>query len=599
MAISSRASTPLSRLLSMRLGYLVAFSVLLLAAGFLFLVLLPLSERIAIGKFSTLSATIQARLDAEFQPPALALKLLTDNWRQTPPAVDDEHDFNRGVEPILRHLPQATSAVAGTSDGEGWMLLRQSDGTWLNRLSNLAERGEQQWFVERNTENNIRRYTEERNYDPRQRQWYRQALGKPSVEWTAPYTFFTTGEPGITAAIHQRLPDGRDLVVGIDLKLRDLSQITMSATIGQRGFATILTDDLRTLALPRPPTDAAEKWIEKLLHDHRELGLTNLEAAIQSWQKHPHEGVFNLTAHGENWFAQVSPYVVGDQRWAVVILAPSSDFSPDWVRISLAIVGGLAILLLISSYLSYRQARRIARPLEELVEASNRIGQLDFSENPVIKRALDSSIQEVRALAVAQEEMRKLLAANQEKIETQAAALQQLAHYDNLTELPNRGYFIERLQQAIRQATRDEEQVAVLFLDLDRFKEVNDTQGHEAGDSVLREVTRRFRGVLRQNELLARIGGDEFAIVASKSNEASARRIASRLGEALTAPIACAETNFQLGVSIGISIYPANARTAEDLLRTADIAMYQAKAQVDGIESHYVVFTGSNPHASS
>lgn len=81
-------------------------------------------------------------------------------------------------------------------------------------------------------------------------------------------------------------------------------------------------------------------------------------------------------------------------------------------------------------HLSYRQARRIARPLEELVEASNRIGQLDFSENPVIKRALDSSIQEVRALAVAQEEMRKLLAANQEEIETQPSALQQLAHYE-------------------------------------------------------------------------------------------------------------------------------------------------------------------------
>lgn len=597
MAFRSSEATPLRRLLCMHLGGLVAFSVLSLTAVFLFLVLLPLSERIAISKFSTLSATLQARLDSEIQPPELALKLLADNWRQVPPAVDDEHDFNHGVEPILRHFQQATSAVAGTSDGEGWMLLQQPDGSWLNRLSNLAERGDTQWFVERNSAGDIRRYTAEKAYDPRQRQWYQQAVGKATVQWTPPYTFFTTGEPGITAAIHQRLKDGRDLVMGIDLKLRDLSKATMGATIGQHGFATILTEDFRVLGLPRPPTEAAEHWHDKLLLDHRKLGLTSLDAAIQSWQKTAHKGVFSLQVGGENWFAQVSSYAVGDQRWAVVILAPSSDFSPDWLRICLTIMGCLGILLLLSSYLSYRQSKRIARPLEDLVEASNRIGQLDFSANQVIERTQNSSIQEVHALAVAQEEMRKLLAANQEKIETQAAALQQLAHYDHLTELPNRGYFIERLQQAIRQASRDKEQVAVLFLDLDRFKEVNDSHGHEAGDAVLREMARRFREVLRQNELLARIGGDEFAIVASNSDIASAQRIATRLGKAVATPIACAETSFQLGVSIGISIFPANAQTAEELLRTADIAMYQAKAEADGIESHYVVYAGTSPHA--
>lgn len=194
---------------------------------------------------------------------------------------------NCGVEPILRHLPRSRSGWPPELPDKRRPECCRGNPDGTGSTESTTERGEQQWFVERNTENNIRRYTEERNYDPRQRQWYRQALGKPSASGQRPTRFSRHLVNRDNAAIHQRPPDGRDLVVGIDLKLRDLSQITMSATIGQRGFATILTDDLRTLALPRPPTDAAEKWIEKLLHDHRELGLTNLEAAIPVRAKTP------------------------------------------------------------------------------------------------------------------------------------------------------------------------------------------------------------------------------------------------------------------------------------------------------------------------
>ena len=598
MAFFNPQAIPLRRLLCIRLGLLVALSVMLLAAGTLIFVLLPLSEQLASHRFSAISSSLRASLDREFKPPELSLMLLLDQWQQTPPAVDDEHDFNRGAEPILRHFPQATSAVAGTSAGEGWMLLRQTDGSWLNRLSNPELRGDTQWFVERPGSGETRRYQGEKRYDPRLRQWYLQAVNKASVQWTEPYTFFTTGDPGITAAVYRPLKDGRALVVGIDLKLRDLSQTTQNARIGQRGFATILTEDLRVLALPGSANKPDEAALDKLLKNHRELGLVTLDTALATWQQSPGDEVFSLQAAGEPWFAQIAPYSLGQQRLWVVIMAPHKDFSPDWLKLGLMIASGLALLLLFSSYLSYLQARHIASPLEALVEASKRIGQLDFSDADIIQKAQLSSIAEVRALASAQDDMRRLLAANQQQIEAQAAELKQLAHHDSLTGLPNRGYFIDRLQQALQQAAREQAAVAVFFLDLDRFKEVNDSQGHEAGDFVLCEVARRFREVLRQNELLARIGGDEFAIVATRSDEASARRIASRLGQALATPIVCAESRFQLGVSIGISIYPANARNAEELLRTADIAMYQAKATDDGQESRYVIATTQANDAS-
>lgn len=585
--------TSLRRLLCMHFGVLVAVSTLALTTGFLVFVLFPLSERIATGKFNALTTTLQARLDAEFHPPALALELLADNWRHVPPAVDDEHDFNRGVEPILRHFPQATSAVAGTSDGEGWMLLHQDDGSWLNRLSNVGVRGNTQWFVERSTTGDIHRHIDEKNHDPRQRLWYQQAVGQTSVQWTPAYPFFTTGEPGVTAAVHRRLADGRDLVIGVDLKLRDLSLTTMEARIGQSGFATILTDDLRVLALPRPPSGHTGEWPEKLLRDHRELGIASIDQAIQTWQQKRPKGVFEIRVNGDKWLAQVSPYALGQQALHVLILAPSRDFYPDLLGLGILLAGGLGSLLLLSSFFAYRQARRIAHPLEALADTSKRIGQLDFTDNEVIKHERQSRIAEVRALASAQEEMRQLLADNQKKIEAQAIALQKLAHHDSLTGLPNRGYFIEALQQAIRQASRDKKEIAVLFLDLDRFKEINDSHGHETGDAVLCEVARRFREVMRQNELLARIGGDEFAIVANNTDEASAQRIAIRLTETMRAPIQFAQTCFQLGVSIGISIFPVNANSAEELLRTADIAMYQAKSRADGMESHFVAYAGS------
>ena len=165
---------------------------------------------------------------------------------------------------------------------------------------------------------------------------------------------------------------------------------------------------------------------------------------------------------------------------------------------------------------------------------------------------------------------------------TQAQRIEQLAFYDSLTGLPNRALFMDRLNQALADAQRHGQQVALLFMDLDRFKEINDTHGHALGDQVLVEIGRRFQSVMRQADTMARFGGDEFVIIAGQSDQSSAVRIAERLQQALGEPIAVKGRPFSVGASIGIAFYPEDGKSSDELLKHADIAMYRAKESGGG-----------------
>ena len=164
----------------------------------------------------------------------------------------------------------------------------------------------------------------------------------------------------------------------------------------------------------------------------------------------------------------------------------------------------------------------------------------------------------------------------------QAARIEQLAFYDSLTGLPNRALFLDRLEQTLASSKRHGGQGAILFLDLDRFKEINDSLGHAVGDMALVEVSRRFQAVSRKEETLARLGGDEFVLIAENADHQTAVRIASRLQRVLSEPLDLMGQAYSVGASIGIAFYPADGTTSEDLIKRTDIAMYQAKANGGG-----------------
>jgi len=153
-----------------------------------------------------------------------------------------------------------------------------------------------------------------------------------------------------------------------------------------------------------------------------------------------------------------------------------------------------------------------------------------------------------------------------------------LAHYDNLTGMPNRVLVLDRLQQALKRARRSGSQVAVLFLDLDQFKKVNDTLGHDAGDRTLRDAASRLQGLSRERDTVARIGGDEFVIVLEEFDRVSdVISVVSKVIDAFHEPLMVSGREFVLTVSIGIALSPHDGATAHDLLRNADTAMYHAK----------------------
>ena len=159
------------------------------------------------------------------------------------------------------------------------------------------------------------------------------------------------------------------------------------------------------------------------------------------------------------------------------------------------------------------------------------------------------------------------------------------ALHDALTGLPNRVLFQQRLRETIERGPMPGSVVAVLLMDLDRFKEINDTLGHHFGDVLLREIGPRLSGMFREQDLLARLGGDEFGIILSElPNERAAIRTAERMLEALEAPLDVEGLQLDVSGSIGIALYPAHSGDVEMLLRRADVAMYAAKESGSGVE---------------
>ncbi|NLW04086.1 MAG: sensor domain-containing diguanylate cyclase [Pseudomonadaceae bacterium] len=153
-----------------------------------------------------------------------------------------------------------------------------------------------------------------------------------------------------------------------------------------------------------------------------------------------------------------------------------------------------------------------------------------------------------------------------------------LAHYDQLTDLPNRTLLNRRIKKAVEKARLNNQGLAILFMDLDHFKEVNDTLGHPVGDLLLQAVGQRLKARLREQDTLGRLGGDEFlAMLDHAANLEASGTVAQKIINSLVQPFILEGNKIQIGVSIGIAIFPKDGNTADELIKNADIAMYRAK----------------------
>ncbi|MFY2765177.1 putative bifunctional diguanylate cyclase/phosphodiesterase [Arenimonas sp. MALMAid1274] len=233
------------------------------------------------------------------------------------------------------------------------------------------------------------------------------------------------------------------------------------------------------------------------------------------------------------------------------------------------LLSGLAglLALLVAAYFG----RSISRPVSQLSEAAQRIQSGDYSQ-PIQAAGKD----EISGLANAFGHMQRGIAAREERILHQA-------NHDGLTGLPNRAHARDRLEQAIAIRPPDGHCCAVLMLDLDRFKEINDTLGHGFGDQVLKEVGKRLRQAVRSEDMVARLGGDEFMVLMQDVERDHAVRRAQSLLEHLRLPLDLPSTRINLDCSIGMVLHPDHGDDAQTLLRRADIALYDAKQARTGV----------------
>ena len=232
---------------------------------------------------------------------------------------------------------------------------------------------------------------------------------------------------------------------------------------------------------------------------------------------------------------------------------------------------GMALfgLLVIGSAYLYLD-RGLLRPLARISQAlkSEALGG-DAVPLPATR------VEETRNLVEAFAEMRSQIRSRQEALEHQAL-------HDALTGLPNRSLLNDRLAHAIALGRREGRPLALLVIDLDHFKEINDTLGHQTGDRVLQEIARRLPGTVREADTVARLGGDEFAVLLLDAAERDARRVAAKILDTLREVVAIGKHHLYVGGSIGIALCPGHSSSGPALLRFADIAMYTAKRNKSG-----------------
>ena len=451
MKRSPKPPVPLRKSLQTRVGVLVSCAVLLVGLGGVLFGFKPLVGRMAADQFAVTSTQVEANLNGVFLPAEQILRMSHGWIGDEPPDLANPEAFNRLFRPVLEASPEATSIVAGTSSGEGWLLLQMPDGKWRNRMTDRQRWGDRHLFFEHDANGKVEKYWKTVDYDPRKRAWYEAAMmDTKSVQWTEPYTFFTTGDPGITASTRIALRDGRDFVIGMDLMLRDLSTLTMNSRVGQHGMALVLTEDLRVLALPAAPPGIDRKdWLGNILKKSEDLKLGPLSDALSEWHgrnKVVRDGVSSFYSNGEAWLARMQSYRLGKTQFWVLTLAPEADFSPDWAPAAGLMLIGLTLMLFLVTLFARQQAKKIVQPLEELAMASARIGQLDFQSEAIGS----SEIEEVGRLAAAYETMRDMLQKNQSQIATQKQVL-----HDK----------IEELQAAEKKIKESEAYNKVLFSD--------------------------------------------------------------------------------------------------------------------------------------
>ncbi|MFV2064285.1 MAG: diguanylate cyclase domain-containing protein, partial [Chloroflexota bacterium] len=274
--------------------------------------------------------------------------------------------------------------------------------------------------------------------------------------------------------------------------------------------------------------------------------------------------------------------LVGSSGWQVTALQRETEtYALANDAMSNAAAAGLMVLLL-TALLAIVLSRAIVRPMRSVGEAMHQVADGDMEQRVILPGLdeIDDLAESFNAMAERLEERSHSLESEMAERDRAEQRITYQAHHDTLTGLPNRALLKDRLDVALADARRSGKPLALMFLDLDRFKLVNDSVGHSSGDELLQRVTDRILSVVREGDTLARVGGDEYVLLLPQvAGAQGAVGAAKRVQESLRRPFELRGRDFRVTASIGVAMHPHNGADVESLLRSADLAMYQAKGE--------------------
>ena len=280
-------------------------------------------------------------------------------------------------------------------------------------------------------------------------------------------------------------------------------------------------------------------------------------------------------------------------RLADHALKNSQEESEYKARLMQSMLIILAILISLSAFQTLRLFRIRLKELEQGIKQLS-VGKMDYTidvgrkdEISQLAQHFNQMTNRLKASTISVDQLQQEISKRTSELEQQKNSLRQIAEHDSLTGLANREAFLKSLNEVIIHCSTNKRRAAVFFIDLDKFKQINDSMGHSAGDAVLIEMAHRFTSTLRKSDSLARIGGDEFTVIIDPLYESKdAAELAKKLIASLEEPYEHEEQTLYLNTSIGIAVYPEDGATPQELMKNADSAMYQAK-QAGGNTFHF------------
>lgn len=406
--------------------------------------------------------------------------------------------------------------------------------------------------------------------DPRERPWYKVGETHPGYAWTPIYIDFSSNE--LVATSVRPVLDVQGSLAGVvasDISLRQLNDFVRTLKISEHSLAFIMEVDgkliasSRTSNIKRLADGTSQRLSVRESEDAFQLAAFERVRRDLNGSMITPSQTLHFDAGGETVelaYSRLSDAVGLD--WVIVVAMPRADFMQgvtENVRRT-AIIGGVAALLVVGIGLSILSW--VSRDLNKLAAAAREVGQ----------GRLDSPLPDHRNDEIGD-------------LANSFRQMQQRLRTDSLTELVNREGILRSINDRIHQHRRqtDDRPFAVFFMDLNNFKLVNDRLGHDAGDQVLIEISKRLRGSIRSGDLVARYAGDEFVLLANDiPNAAIAEQMRSSLERLLREPMSSITTaqhlvSSVLGGSVGVACYPSDAETADELIKRADADMYARK----------------------